>query len=122
MSNQKSCVYFIELSSPVGNDVHSAQTYIGYANDGDWERRLKEHRQGKGSKMLAYAASVGIEFRVIMTMPGDRKLERGLKNQGHGKQLFARLLAGRVPERVTYTDRRTGVKEIISVPAPMYVQ
>jgi predicted GIY-YIG superfamily endonuclease len=117
----KSCVYFILLDQPIGNDNHRAQTYIGYAHDGDWQRRLGEHRSGKGSKMLAYAASVGINFDVVAVTHGDRKLERGLKNQGHGAKMIARICAGRGPAHVTYTGRN-GKKEIIPVPAPIFVR
>lgn len=116
----KSCVYLIELETPIGSARHTAQTYIGYADDGNWERRLNEHRTGRGSRMLAFAAAKGIAFNVVAVFSGDRKLERGLKNQGHGMRLFANVRAGRRPECVTYTHR-DGHKEIIAVPAPIFL-
>lgn len=118
---QKSVVYMILLDSPIGSEKHTAQTYLGWAGDGDWQRRLGEHRRGEGSRMLAYAASVGIEFHVVAVLEGDRKLERGLKNAGHGAALIARVLAGNAPKQVTYTGR-DGKKEIIPVPAPIFMQ
>lgn len=120
MQNKNSVVYFIELERPIGGNGQFARTYIGYADDGDWERRLEEHRTGIGAKMLAYAASVGIAFRVVCVFAGTRKLERGMKNRGSGSRTLARIRAGHVPASVTYTGRNG--KETINVPAPLFVQ
>jgi hypothetical protein len=113
-------VYFIELERPIGTDAQQARTYIGYADDGDWERRLNEHRSGVGAKMLAYAASIGIAFNVVCITRGSGKIERGLKNRGSGSRTLAAIRAGRAPKTVTYTGRNG--KETLNVNEFTFVQ
>lgn len=120
MQNSSSVVYIIELSQSIGGEHHTASTYIGFADDGDWARRLQEHRSGAGSRMLAYCASVGIEFNVVAVFSGDRRLERGLKNRKNARAIIAQLRAGRALAPVTYNDRKHGA-QIINVPVPMFV-
>jgi hypothetical protein len=72
-------VYLIHLDQPVGH----AQHYTGWYQD---PRRLEHHRQGTGAKLLAVAAQRGIGWRVVQEIPGDRNLERQLKNRGGARK------------------------------------
>lgn len=119
-TNKNGVVYIIELERAIGTENQSATTYIGYADDGDWARRLNEHRTGRGAKMLAYAASIGIAFRVVCVATGTRKLERGLKNQGSCARTLAKIRAGRTPKHVTYNDKFGSTR--IDVPEFTFVQ
>src|SRR5215510_5662916 len=61
-------VYLLHLSAPLGNLSNAraqAQHYIGFCLD--LETRLKEHRAGWGSKLLAAAVARGITFEVVAT-------------------------------------------------------
>lgn len=72
-------VYLIHLDSPVGH----AQHYTGwYANP----LRLEHHSKGTGANLLAVARQRGISWRVAEAIPGDRHLERQLKNRGGAKR------------------------------------
>ena len=73
-------VYLLHFDRP----YHHARHYIGFATDLD--RRMEEHRAGRGARLMAVIASAGIGFVVARTWPGDRKLERRLKNY-HGPRL-----------------------------------
>ena len=43
--------------------------------------RLFHHRKGKGSRFLAAANSLGIDYDVVREWPGDKQFERQLKNR-----------------------------------------
>jgi hypothetical protein len=72
-------VYLIHLDRPLAHARH----YLGSTDD--LERRLHEHEQGNGSKMLAAVARAGIPWRLGRTkswpqlLPGNRAWERRLK-------------------------------------------
>ncbi len=67
-------VYLIHLERPYRHARH----YLGFT--ADLSRRISEHRCGAGSPLLRAAGSVGIDFEVVRTWPGDRRLERRLHN------------------------------------------
>jgi predicted GIY-YIG superfamily endonuclease len=69
--------YLICLDRPRGGPVHFAQHYIGQTVNLD--RRLAQHRDGTGARMLAAAAERGIGFNVVRTWDGGRETERRLK-------------------------------------------
>jgi hypothetical protein len=56
-----------------------ARHYIGWAYNLD--RRIKEHRGGYGSKLLAECKRLGINFVVVRTWRGTRTDERRLHNR-----------------------------------------
>ncbi len=68
-------VYLIHLDRPVGHARH----YTGWYQD---PKRLAHHEAGTGANLLAVARQRGISWRVVEKIPGDRNLERKLKNQG----------------------------------------
>lgn len=78
-------VYLIHLDSPLGSDRKTAQHYLGSADD--VAARLALHRSGRGAKLLAAAVARGIGFQVVRLWPGDRALERQLKQRGHAARL-----------------------------------
>ena len=75
-------VYLIHLDRPLAHARH----YLGSTDD--LARRLHEHEQGNGSKMLAAVARAGI------TGPGDRAWERRLKRYKKSKRLCPICSAG----------------------------
>lgn len=94
-------VYILEFSTEIGNQNHSAKYYIGYARDID--QRLNEHKKGLGAAITRYAVENDIEFKVIVTFPGqDRSFERKLKNRKNTKLIVDRAKRGtlRVKEYV----------------------
>ena len=53
-----------------------ARHYLGWTEDLD--RRLAQHRAGRGSPLIAAAIADGITFELAATWPGDRTDERRL--------------------------------------------
>lgn len=80
-----SFVYLIHLHSPLGNERKLSSHYLGFAHD--VVARLTAHRAGRGARMLAVATERGITFDVVRLWPGDRTIERQLKNYGHSPEL-----------------------------------
>lgn len=72
--------YLWHLETPLGNERHRAQHYLGYAED--LARRLVEHRAGQGASFTAAAVARGIRLYVVrLWIPGDRALESRLKRR-----------------------------------------
>lgn len=71
-------VYTLHFSRPYEHARH----YTGWALDP--ERRVAEHLSGNGkaSPLVRAALADGIEVTVAYIRPGDRFLERRIKNQG----------------------------------------
>jgi predicted GIY-YIG superfamily endonuclease len=74
-------VYLLHFSSPLAHACH----YIGTARDLD--HRLEQHHKGTGARLTAVLNEKGIDYTLVRTWAGGRKLERQLK--GYKK---ARLL------------------------------
>lgn len=92
--NSNLMIYIIELDEPIGNrdNCHgSARYYIGYCDDDHLEQRIAQHRSGQGARMLAACNERGIEYNVILILPGDRTEERRLKNQKNTPRLVRKL-------------------------------
>lgn len=86
-------IYFVLLEKPIGNPSNrhgTAQIYCGYCDDERLDERLKEHRMGYGSKMLAEASRRGINFDVCHVEAGDRTKERKIKNQKNHRRYLRR--------------------------------
>lgn len=77
-------VYLIRLSEKLANH---AQYYIGFTTQHPIDR-LQDHRNGKGSRMLAAAVNQGIEINIVRIWENQPKsFERDLKNRKNAKQL-----------------------------------
>ena len=77
------CVYLIRLDEKLSGKV---QYYIGYTPRHPLAR-LKTHRAGKGSRLLAAATERGIHYRIVRVWWGKgRKFERSLKNHKNAKK------------------------------------
>lgn len=65
-----------------------AQHYLGsVANHSHLERRMHEHRTGRGARILDACNRAGIPYRVVRTMNGGRIKERRLKNRKNGPKI-----------------------------------
>jgi hypothetical protein len=56
--------------------------HIGWAGPGNRSWRLAHHAAGTGANLLRHVAKAGISWELVRTWPGDRHLERRLKNRG----------------------------------------
>lgn len=85
-------VYLLHFERPIAPGRHTAQHYLGYADD--LARRIKAHRRGRYNgrstgcaKLCAVAGRRGIGFVVARVWRGDYKLERRLKRRKSGPRL-----------------------------------
>jgi len=62
-----------------------AKHYLGYAED--LAARLERHRAGNGARLMEVVSAAGITWRLARTWPGDRQLERKLKNRKEAPKL-----------------------------------
>ena len=69
-------VYLLHFDKPFGHARH----YLGWAINLDG--RLHHHEKGTGANLLKHAKAAGVSWSLVRTWPGDRYLERRLKNQG----------------------------------------
>lgn len=77
-------VYLLHFERPISL-AHTCQHYLGWALDLDM--RLAAHRAGRGARLTQVAVERGIAFSVVRTWPGDRVLERRLKNRKESPRL-----------------------------------
>jgi predicted GIY-YIG superfamily endonuclease len=77
-------VYLLHFDRPI-SDRHTCQHYLGWARD--LPARLAVHRAGLGARLTQIAVERGIPFNVVASWPGDRTLERRLKNRKHSPRL-----------------------------------
>lgn len=74
-------IYLVHLDQALGNGgnngANSASHYTGWAED--VPARMRQHRRGQGSRMLAEASRRGIRLRVVALERGTRERERQLK-------------------------------------------
>lgn len=76
-------VYLLHFNRPI-NPSHATQHYLGFACDLD--KRIRQHRQGKGARLTQVAVERGITFRVAEVWQGDRSLESQLKKQKNSRR------------------------------------
>lgn len=77
-------IYILEFNRPLGNLANrraQARYYVGWCKDGELDRRISEHRRGEGAAITRYAVTSGISFNVVLTLPGDRTVEKQIKRQ-----------------------------------------
>lgn len=77
-------VYLLHFHQPISPN-HTAQHYLGFAYD--LERRIQQHRQGRGARLCEVAAERGIDFTLARVWIGDRCLERQLKRRKSSPRL-----------------------------------
>lgn len=101
-------VYLLHFSKPIAPGRHTAQHYLGSADD--VYARLLEHRAGKGARLCQVANERGIEYNVVRIWVADpgqgRQLERKLKNRKMGNRLCPICAArhkDRQPEAIEFT-------------------
>ena len=83
-------VYLIHLDTKLGSShpKGGAGHYLGATINLD--RRLAQHREGTGARILAAAAERGIGFDVVRTWDGGRDVERQLKRQHNPRRMCPR--------------------------------
>ena len=99
MTPSQPVVYLLCFSRPFhgANGRHpGARHYAGIALDGDVERRLAEHLSGHGSPLVRAVVAAGIRVDLVLTVPGDRGLERRFHN-AHGTRVCPRCRSQRPP-------------------------
>jgi predicted GIY-YIG superfamily endonuclease len=74
-------VYLIHLDKPYFHAGH----YLGWTSL-PVEERLQHHREGHGARFLQVVADAGINFNVVRTWTGTRRLERSLKNHHNARR------------------------------------
>lgn len=86
-------VYLIKLDRPLGTPKHCARYYLGSTSD--LNRRMQQHRAGRGAAMLRAANEKGIPYRVcrlwsVPTLAEARLLELKLKARKNHALLLKR--------------------------------
>src|SRR5438270_7808545 len=85
-------VYLLCFDRP----YHHARHYVGWTIDTDPARRFAEHLAGQGSPLVRAVVAAGIAVRLVLTVPGDRGLERRWHNR-HGTRVCPRCRSQRPP-------------------------
>lgn len=87
-------IYMLQFDTPLGNDNHRANFYLGYCKAGRLEQRLAEHKSGYGAAITRAATERGIDFKIVLVIKNaTRQLERKLKNRKNHKKVLASYLA-----------------------------
>ena len=81
MNDQIGVVYLIHFDRPYKHARH----YLGYTED--LPKRLSLHKCGLGARLMEVVRNAGIDWVVARTWPGDRTLERRLKNRKESPRL-----------------------------------
>lgn len=74
-------VYLIHFEQKYKHAGH----YLGYTNN--LERRMKEHRDKVGARLIEVIENAGIDWKVVRVWDGDRDLEGRLKSRHNGPRL-----------------------------------
>ena len=84
-------LYMIKFSSPLGGPKHQASLYLGYCAEGRLDKRLKEHKAGRGAAITRAAVLKGFSLEIVRVWPNlTRKDERIFKNRkNHSKLLLS---------------------------------
>jgi predicted GIY-YIG superfamily endonuclease len=76
-------VYLLHFNPSFKHAAH----YVGWCQDDQPDRRLKEHLAGRGSRLVKAAVAAGCEIEVAHFFPGaSRTFERRVKNRGSAKK------------------------------------
>lgn len=79
-------IYILHFDRPLKH----AQHYLGFAEDGNFEKRIQRHMSGRGSKLMRAVMQAGIPFAVARKWEGpeaDRNLERKFHRRNNTKRL-----------------------------------
>lgn len=79
-------VYLYHFDKPISPN-HKCQHYLGYTKHKDTTKRMAEHKSGCGARLTQVANERGIDYTIVYTWKGDRKLERQLKNRKNSPKL-----------------------------------
>jgi predicted GIY-YIG superfamily endonuclease len=74
-------VYLIHFDTPYKHARH----YTGWASD--LERRVADHRAGRGARLMEVIKDAGISWDVVRTWEGTRNLERAIKDRHEAPRL-----------------------------------
>jgi predicted GIY-YIG superfamily endonuclease len=74
-------VYLIHFNRRFKHAGH----YLGFSTNLD--KRITDHLCGMGSRLMEVITEAKIEWKVVRTWEGDRKLERRLKNRNNAPSL-----------------------------------
>jgi predicted GIY-YIG superfamily endonuclease len=74
-ASHRGTVYLIHFRKPYRHAKH----YLGYTENLD--KRLTDHVCGMGARLMEVVTDAKIDWKVVRTWPGDRRLERQLKNR-----------------------------------------
>lgn len=85
-------VYILKFAEPLGNQKHSAQFYIGYAEPDRVHARIAQHQAGRGAAITRAAVERGIAIDHVLTLPGGRDEERRLKKQHNTRRIVVKHL------------------------------
>lgn len=69
-----------------------ARHYLGFTEH--FDKRITDHLCGQGARLMAVVTEARIEWKVSRTWPGDRKVERRLKNR-HNAPALCPICAGK---------------------------
>jgi hypothetical protein len=75
---QRGMVYLLHFDRPI-SERHTAQHYIGWSIH--LPSRAIAHLRGRGARLTQVARERGIGFVIAAAWPGDRHLERRMKNR-----------------------------------------
>ncbi len=87
-------IYILRFDRPLGGQHHQAQHYIGYCKAGRLDQRLQQHATGQGAAITRALVERGIGFELVASFPGNRQLERRLKNQKNTGRIIERYQRG----------------------------
>jgi predicted GIY-YIG superfamily endonuclease len=90
---ENTTVYLIHFEYPFWH----AQHYLGYT--ANLSRRVEQHRNGTGAKLLKAVTKRGISWDVVRTWPGGPALERALKNRKNSRELCPVCIQRQLCER-----------------------
>jgi len=86
-------VYLLHFSQKYKHAAH----YMGSTDDLD--RRLTQHREGRGARLVQVIRQAGLDFELARTWPGGRLLERHLKDTWHGAVRLCPICSGEAAMR-----------------------
>ncbi len=90
-TTSRSGVYLIHFAEPYKHAKH----YLGSSDD--LSRRLDQHHNGTGARLMQVVREAGISWVVARTWPGGRRLEFALKRQHNAPKNLCPICRGDVP-------------------------
>jgi hypothetical protein len=81
LTSTEPTVYLIHFIKPYKHARH----YLGYSQNLD--KRITDHLCGMGARLMEVITTAGIDWKLARTWPGDRWLERRLKNRHEAPRL-----------------------------------